>query len=102
MNDTQRRSREWRMSDDGFESRVGSYLSAMLFADERLRRTEFSTLKAAPDWPAVGYYDPATDQPFWVEVKYRMAARDYRRSMRLGGGIGMNEAAIALADSEPK
>jgi hypothetical protein len=86
----------WR-SDEGYTYRCGQYLAHMLWADERNRRCEYSSVEGpAPEWPAIFFYDPILDMPFWLECQHRTHLRDYAKACRK---MDINAAGWAIIDS---
>lgn len=87
-----RASIDWWRSGDAKDARAANYLTMMLWASPDHRRQEFP---AVPEWPALFHYDNETDQPFWLECKVPVHARDYMRGCR---DMDMNAAAKLLAE----
>lgn len=75
-----RRNLEWWRSDDAYECRCAISLAQLLSNDEKRRRGPWSpTSIPEPEYPAIWFYDPETDQPLWLEMTAPIHVKDYAR-----------------------
>jgi ligand-binding sensor domain-containing protein len=87
-------SLEWWRSEAAHPKRCANYLALWLASEPSYRREQVRQGEhSAPHYPAVRYYEPKTDEPMWIEVKFGTHARDYAR----GYPDNLNDAAKALA-----
>jgi hypothetical protein len=88
---------EWWRSDEARDARVCKYVALILWSDESNRRQAWTM--GIPSWPAVFHYDSVSDQPFWVECKSPVHAKDFVTG---ADERHFNGAAKSLAEWKPE